>query len=892
VTRSATAARASPAQDGELRVLILEDMPADAELIARALEQAGINALVKVVDTRESFAEQLSESPPDLILADYSLPGFDGEQALEIARTIAPEVPFIFVTGTLGEEHAVELMKQGAWDYVTKEHLSRLGLAVRRALKEVADSRDREELRQRERAAMTALRESEERFRALVQNSADVIITVDEDGIATYGSPAAKSILGIDPVDALGSNVFDLVHPDDRDRAVATFRETLQLPGTRASLCFRARRADGIYVDLEAVSNNLLDDPAVRAVVINARDVTERRRAERLLKSEALLLDDIAGGARLEHSLKEIAREMEGYVSDWPCLIILSGEPIPSFTTGNRLPAKVSRDMSRLAVGAGGCPWLESGPGDDRLIGSLESDPAWPPAEMLTTRYGLRAFWGVPIRGSALSGSIGAVLFLSGVNPQPTPHDVEVARLGARLAAIGFERRQVQAQITHNALHDALTDLPNRTLLLERTAHAVARSRRSGTLIALLMVDIDHFKYINDSLGHSVGDQVLIEIGKRFCTVVRPDDTVARLGGDEFVVLSDGLPNEAQVMRYAQRILNTLVPPMHVDGHEVRVGASVGIAIDGNILEPEVFFRDADAAMYHAKENGRGRIEIFDTKMRNLAITRLETEDRLHRAVDEGLIRPHYQPIVEIGSQRVVGAEALARWNDPEMGEIPPTVFVPIAEDSGLIVPLGAQILTSACATAAQWPSTLQVNVNLSGCQIRDPGLVDTIETALREANLDPGRLLLEITESVYMKDVAASTDVLRRLHELGVRLAIDDFGTAYSSLGRLKRFPIAQLKIDRSFVDGLPEDADDLAIVTAVITMGHSLGIKVLAEGIETEAQLTALQSLGCDLGQGFLLSHALPEAEFTSWLCEHDSRATSSPARATKSASLKLVG
>jgi diguanylate cyclase (GGDEF)-like protein/PAS domain S-box-containing protein len=866
-------------------VLILEDVPADAELTARALEPVGIKARVKAVDTRESFTEELTESPPDLILADYSLPGFNGEQALEIARTSAPEVPFIFVTGTLGEEHAVELMKQGAWDYVTKEHLSRLGPAVRRALKEVADSRDREELRQREQAATAALRESEERFRALVQNSADIVRMVDEDGITTYVSPAAKSVLGIDPADALGANIFDRVHPDDRDRAVAIFRETLRLPGLHPPLDLRTRRADGVYVDLEAVSNNLLNDPSIRAVVINARDVTERRRAERLLKSEARLLDDIAGGARLEHSLKEIAREMEGYVSDWPCLIILGGEPIPIFSAGDRLPAKAQLDLTRLAVGAGRCPWLESGTGDDPVMGSLEDDPAWPPAAMLMTHYGFRDFWGVSIRGSALPEPIGAVLFLSGVDPQPTPHDLEVARLGARLATIGFERHRVQAQITHNALHDALTDLPNRTLLLERTAQAVARSRRSGALIALLMVDIDHFKYINDSLGHSVGDQVLVEVGRRFCAAVRPDDTVARIGGDEFLVLCDGLPNEAKVMRYAQRILSTLVPPMRIGGHEVRVGASIGIAIDGNVLEPEIFFRDADAAMYHAKENGRGRIEIFDTEMRNLAITRMETEDRFRGAVDQGFVRLHYQPIVELGSQRVVGAEALARWNDPEMGMIPPTVFVPIAEDSGLIVPLGAQILTSACSTAARWPSPLEVSVNLSGCQIRDPGLVDTIETALREANLDPGRLLLEITETVLMKDVTACTDVLRRLRGLGVRFAIDDFGSAYSSLSRLKGFPIAQLKIDRSFVDGLPEDADDLAIVTAVVTMGHSLGLDVLAEGIETEAQLAALQSLGCDLGQGFLFSRALPEAEFTRWISARDLRETSSPVRVAES-------
>ena len=266
--------------------------------------------------------------------------------------------------------------------------------------------------------------------------------------------------------------------------------------------------------------------------------------------------------------------------------------------------------------------------------------------------------------------------------------------------------------------------------------------------------------------------------------------------------------------------------------------------------------------------------------MRRLALNRLDTEDRLHLALEGGLIQVHFQPIVQVGSERVIGAEALARWYDAEIGVVPPAVFVPLAEDTGLIVPLGIKVLATACTAAAGWPSQLSVSVNLSARQMRDPDLADHVEMALKEADLDPSRLVLEITETVLMEDVATNAEVLRKLHTLGVHLAIDDFGTGYSSLAYLKRFPVAHLKIDRSFVDALPEHDEDVAIVTAVINMGHSLGLEVLAEGVETQPQLNTLQALGCDLAQGFLFSHALTGSEFTRWLDEGGLRESLSPA------------
>ena len=863
-------AHATTLPDGGLKVLVLEDDPADAELTARALRRAGIEAQITVVDNRAAFVEQLSNSPPDVILADFSLPGFDGGQALQIARTTAPEAPFIFVTGRLGDEQAVELLKQGASDYVMKEHLVRLEVVVKRALKEAADARDRIELLRREESAVISLRQSEMRFRALVQNSADIILTLDRKGVIRYISASARSVLGIDPETAAGTGSVDLVHPDDRDRSAAMLDAVVQRPGLHGGQDFRARRSDGSYAVVETVWSNLLDDPAVGAVVVNVRDVTERRLAEGLLATEARLLDDVAGGARFEHTVKQIAREMEGHLPDMVCLVIVSSEPVPFVATGDRLPADTGYDLSRLMAGAGRWPWWDQAKIDNPMIGDLGSDPTWPPAQMLVTRHGLRCFWGVAIRGPNPLASIGALLFLSEAPTGPTPHEVEVGRLGARVAAVGYERYRAEEQITHHAMHDPLTGLPNRMLLLDRTAQAVERSRRSGCPIAVLMLDLDRFKSINDSLGHSVGDQVLIEVARRFRSAVRLDDTVARLGGDEFLVLCEGLTNDTDVMRAAQRILTSLRPPLHVTDYEIHVGVSIGIALGGTGANPEDLVRDADSAMYRAKERGRGRAEIFDTELRELTVARMDIEERLHRALDQGLVQAHYQPIVDLRSLRVVGAESLARWHDPDIGVVPPSVFIPIAEDNGLIVALGNHILTSACNTAAGWSSALGVSVNLSARQMHDLAFVETIETALRGADLDASRLLLEITESTLIGDVAVGTEFLRKLHALGVNLAIDDFGTGYSSLSRLKELPVAQLKIDGSFVDGLPDDADNLALVTAMVTMGHSLGLNIVAEGIETEAQLTALQSLGCDLGQGWLFGHALPAEEFSLWVGE----------------------
>ncbi|HET7487694.1 MAG TPA: EAL domain-containing protein [Acidimicrobiales bacterium] len=441
------------------------------------------------------------------------------------------------------------------------------------------------------------------------------------------------------------------------------------------------------------------------------------------------------------------------------------------------------------------------------------------------------------------------------------------------------ERKLSEEAIAFQALHDALTRLPNRSLFMDRLAQAMTRRARHPGGLAVLFLDLDRFKWLNDSRGHAAGDELLVKVAERLESAVRPGDTVARFGGDEFVILCEELPTAASAENMARRVSAVLAEPLLVSGEETSVTVSIGIAFapPGRSADtPETLLRDADAAMYQAKDRGRDRHETFSYSTRLQAVSRHETVNALRRGIDRGELVVHFQPEVDLATGDAVGVEALVRWNHPERGLLGPGEFIALAEETGLIVPLGARVLHDACHQVRDWQgdrrtaTPVMVSVNLSTRQLMAPDLCDTVEAALEESGLDPSLLCLEITESVLLEDAGASSRALFRLKALGVRIGVDDFGTGFSSLTYLKRFPVDLLKIDRSFVQGLGDNREDRAIVASVVDLAHAFGLTTIAEGVETVEQLAELRDIGCEIGQGYLWSRPLPAVDARRWIGE----------------------
>ena len=430
------------------------------------------------------------------------------------------------------------------------------------------------------------------------------------------------------------------------------------------------------------------------------------------------------------------------------------------------------------------------------------------------------------------------------------------------------DRKRAEARVQYLATRDPLTDLPNRTLLHERLSHSISTARRLGTIIAVLFIDLDRFKAVNDSLGHHVGDKLLIAVARRIRRAIREEDTVARFGGDEFVVVVEGLRSKDAAETVARKIPGVLADSFDVDGHILNVSASIGVTCwPGDADDAHDLIRAADIAMYRAKERRRGDVQVFSPDMNALTLDRQRLESRLWQAVERGALEIAYQPKVDIASGRVSGAEALLRWHDDELGDVPPARFIPLAEETGLIVKLGRLVLQRVAAHLRVWRERgldLNVAVNLSVRQFNDQ-LVNEVTSILSGARVDPRDMELEVTESIFLGALEESERIVRQLTDLGLRFTIDDFGTGYSSLGYLKRFPFHCIKIDRSFIQGIVGDAQDAAIVRAVVALAHSFGVKVVAEGVETKEQLERLRELGCDEYQGFLFSAAVfaPELE-----------------------------
>jgi diguanylate cyclase (GGDEF)-like protein/PAS domain S-box-containing protein len=705
-----------------------------------------------------------------------------------------------------------------------------LGAAVGAAVACLLMWREERAARRAVSDATVAVRRSEARLQALVRNSHDVIAIFHRDGRCVFASPSAERGLGRTVERLLAAPPFDFVHAEDRATVLSTFTAIGNHPGSVSSpFEFRVVHDDGTWHTLEAVATNLTDDPAVEGIVLNARDVTERRWAEA--------------------ELREAQERFRSAFEHAPIGMALAGIDGELFRVNRALARMLGRAEDELL----GVSVLDLTHPDDQATMRAHLDKLVVgeiPTYRIEQRYlhtDGREVW-TAISASLVRDSVGTPMYVV--------HQIEDVTA----------RRRDGERLAHQAIHDPLTGLPNRLLFVDRLRRALAEDPHGRT--AVLFLDLDHFKVINDSLGHSAGDRLLVTIADRLRNAVRPHDTVARFGGDEFTVLCRDVPDERVAAEIAERIASAVSKPVHLSEGEVYVTISAGIALSGGDMEtPETLLRNADAAMYGAKERGRARFEMYAAASRDQAVTHLRTGSELRRALELGELRVFYQPILNLETARISGFEALVRWEHPERGLVGPDQFIPLAEETGLVVPIGSWVLEQACRQAAQWHADgapVSISVNLSPRQLAEPTLPATIAAVLDRSGVDPTRVWLEITESTLMRDAESAVSMLHALRSLGVRLAVDDFGTGYSSMTYLKRFPVDSLKVDRSFVDGLGREPEATAICTAVVSLAHALGMGAVAEGVETPEQLAALRALGCEHAQGYLFGRPAPAERF----------------------------
>jgi diguanylate cyclase (GGDEF)-like protein/PAS domain S-box-containing protein len=679
------------------------------------------------------------------------------------------------------------------------------------------------------RAAEQALGESEERFRTLAAASPVGIFAVAEDGRLAYANERLRGIFGMAGAVLDGSPWLERVAADDRRRVVEEFRRARAL-GHPASLDVRVEAGIDRWARIHMAP---VSDGAGRAggLVGTVEDVTVEVTARMALTAREAEYRMLA-----EHSTDFLSRHaLDG--------TFLYASPVARSLLGWEPDA-----MLGLTPRVLGLDHPEDAQIVDRhWVQALRADRPRTAAYRARRRDGSIVWLETTLRGvRAPGGEAQEMVCVS--------RDIS-------------ERKSAELELAHRALHDGLTGLPNRTLFLDRLGQALRRSRRRERGVAVVFLDLDRFKVVNDSLGHKAGDRLLVDVAMRLSSALRPSDTLARFGGDEMTLLCEDVGGAGDVRVIAQRLLDTFAEPFIVQDGEAFLQASLGVAISRDGFEvPEDLIRDADAAMYRAKDRRQG-VEIFDEAMRQDVHERLALEAALRRGIGRDELCLHCQPLISLADARIEGFEALVRWEHPERGLVPPGSFIPLAEETGLIVPIGAWVLREACATLRRvidetGMADLQASVNVSPRQLQQPDFVGQVRTALEDNALAPGSLVIEITESAIMETGAAS--ILRALKELGVRLAMDDFGTGYSSLAHLRRFPLDVIKVDRSFVAGLG-DGQGASIAGAIVSLARALGLRTVAEGIEDEEQCRAVVALGCDVGQGFLFAAPMPADDLT---------------------------
>lgn len=675
-------------------------------------------------------------------------------------------------------------------------------------------------------AALEALRRNESEYRSMVEASSDGVALVAE-GVVVFANGAMEEMLGLKSPDELWGVEFEgFLHPDEADAWKANEAQVLAghaTPPREVQIVWPNKHATEL--EMACLRIDRAEGPAL---LLLARDVHGRKEIERRLRESQERYKGLA-----EVAFDGMAVHFEGIILQ----VNRSFEAIFGQSEGGLLGTQLI-ELLRLEDQASFTAELDSG-----RVQELQ---------------------GVHANGKAVYVEVSSRACLYEGDPAYVTALRDVTR-----------RHLAEDAVRVQAWHDALTGLPNRVLLMDRLEQALKQAEREGRRLALLFLDLDRFKPVNDSLGHAAGDELLKQTANRLLTLLRKGDTVARMGGDEFCVILNDAVLEGDALAVGQKIVAALHEPFPLAGQEVHIGTSVGIAFyPDHESDPERLLKLADMAMYRAKQNGRNQVAVYTENLEVKQERRLGLENEIRRGIDREEFKLYFQPQLDLASETIVGAEALLRWQHPERGLLSPDEFIPMAEETRLIVPLGEWVLFYACETAAAWNKrvpqglSLSIAVNLSAWQLHKRSLIKTVDAALAKSGLPASQLELEITETVAMRNPALTLDMLRSFAERGVRLSLDDFGKGYSSLNYLKEFPVHSIKVDQAFVAGLPHSPKDAAIVKAMINLAHNLGLRCLAEGIETQAQLDFLKKEGCDLGQGYFFSRPVPEEAFAALL------------------------
>jgi diguanylate cyclase (GGDEF)-like protein/PAS domain S-box-containing protein len=857
-----------------IRVLVVEDVATDAEIEIRELKRAGMSVEHRLADSEQSFRLELDRFSPHVIISDFSMPHFDGMAALALARDLRPEIPFLFVSGTIGEEYAIRALKNGATDYVLKTNLVRLPAAVERALDE---ARDRVARRETE----FKLAETRERLQSIYESLPDALWSVELPSQRIgYVSPAAGAVYGHPPESFLADKDLwiDVVHAEDRAAVLEAWERVLG--GGLFDLEYRIVRPEGTVAWIHD-RGRLIRDAGGRPVRVDglARDISEivrqRARLARLARIRDLLGAASAAFMRVRdrRSLFEefcrIAVARGGFVLARVVEVDAQGKVSIASSTdaADAVFRRIVDDYNRDPAGAKSLLAQSLRSRQVAVSNDVQADPR------VAQRAGLTegGNYSLVILPVGIEGEITAAAILRAREANFFDQE-ELALLAEMVANLEFalELQAKQERLNYLALYDPLTELPNRTLFQDRLTQALEGSRRSGRMLALIVFDIERFKAINDALGQGAGDEVLRSVARRLRGAVGDLNRVARLGGNLFAVMYPAMQDAAEAARILEESsADVLGKPVQIDGRDLNISAKAGIALfpdDG--ADADALFRNAEASLKRAKETG-DRFLFYAPHINARVAEQVELENRLRRAVEQRELFLHFQPKIDMATSRIVGLEALMRWRGPDNLLMSPARFVPVLEETGMILEAGRIALEIAAGMHREWGALglnpPRIAVNVSALQLRQRSFVDDVRAALGGAGHGVD---LEITESLLMDDIEESIRKLRTLREEGASISLDDFGTGHSSLAYLSRLPIDTVKIDRSFIRAMTENADSTSIVSTIISLAQALRLQVVAEGVETEEQARLLRLLRCDQMQGYLFSPPQPKEKIEAML------------------------